>query len=198
MDGLKGILAVFTLIALFSTPAGAQFPGMGGMPGMDDFGGMDAGMFPGMMFGGTVEYYRAPAMETTDKSILETLESVPQLSLFTAARRTTNYADKLRSGSEYIVFAPTDRAVQRDLAVNDVESLLEDARTSRGLVENGIVSGRSEPIDGGNALELKAVTGRIINTRKERTGMAANGADVIKIFKASNGYIIVTDGAVGI
>jgi Fasciclin domain len=208
MDGLKTILAVFTFIALFSTGAGAQFPGMDmqGMQGMDSPWGMDmgmmgqsyGGMFPGMPFGGTVEYYRAPAMETSGKSLAATLESVPQLSLFTAALKATGYADKLNGKGDYIVFAPPDQAIQRDLAVKDVESLLADAHTSRGLVENGVVLSHDDPVEGSSALSLTAASGRLINTRKEKTGMAANGADVIKIFKTANGYIIVTDGAVGI
>ncbi|BAI62258.1 hypothetical protein MCP_2186 [Methanocella paludicola SANAE] len=207
MDGLKSILAVFTIIALFMiTPAGAQVespfgdspwetgPGMMGSP----FGSPFGGMFPGMMpFGMSVEQYKAPATETSEKSIMATMESVPQLSMFTAALRDSGYAEKLDGRGTYMVFAPPDKSLQRDLGVRDAASLLENAALSLGLAENGVVLNASEPDEHSKELSLTAASGRPINVRKEKTGMAANGADVIKVFKATNGYVIVTDAAVG-
>lgn len=198
-------------MALFMTAsAGAQSPfegemgpGMAGSPFGSPFGSPMGspfgGMFPGMPFGmsGAVEQYRAPAMETSEKSLLATMESVPQLSLFTAALKETGYAEKLDGNGNYIVFAPPDKALQRDLAVRDVRSLLDDTQLARGLVENGVVLSSGEPDEHSRELALTAASGKKINVRKEKTGMAANGADVLKIFKAANGYVIVTDAAVG-
>jgi hypothetical protein len=214
MDGLKGILAVFMLTALLltaATPAGAQFPDMqmqspfdmggpwggdqGMMGPMGSFSSPFGGMFPGMS--GTVEVYRAPALEDSGKSLVATLESVPQLSLFTAAIKETGYADKLNGDGNYLVFAPPDKALKRDLGVKSVGDFLTNARLALGIVENSVVLDSKEPADRSIELSLTAVSGKPIVARKEKTGMAANGADVIKIYKATNGYVMVTDGAVG-
>lgn len=205
MDGLKSILSIIMLMALFlTTPAAAQSPfdmggpmgmGMGMGPGM--MGSPFGGMFPGMHMG-SFEQYRAPAMEDSGKSIVATMESVPQLSLFTAAIKGSGYADKLSGSGSYIVFAAPDKALRRDLGVSDVDNLLGDWQLISGLAENGIVLKPDEPDEYSHELAMKAISGKTINVRKEKTGMAANGADVIKIFKATNGYLIVTDAAVGI
>ena len=204
MNGLKTILALCSLISLFfATPAVAQMDpyGMGGQWDMGQgmmgspFGGM--GMM-GMPFSmGTVEVYRAPAWENTDKSLMGTLSSVPDLSLFAAAVREAGYADKLSSPGTYIVFAPPNKAMKRDLSINSIEALVNNDRLVRGLVESGIVLKADEPNELSRVLSVKSVGGRDIYVRKEKTGMAANGADVIKIFKTTNGYLLVTDAAVG-
>lgn len=206
MDGLKGIFTVLAIMALFTLMpgAGAQSPfedspfGMGPDMMGSPFGGSPfGGMFPGMMpFGMSVEQYKAPATETSGKSIIATLESVPQLSMFTAALKGAGYAGKLDGHGTYMVFAPADKSLQRDLGVRDIASLLENTGLSLGLADNGIVLNASEPDENSKELSLTAASGRPIKVRKEKTGMAANGADVIKVFKATNGYVIVTDAAV--
>lgn len=203
------------LLLTAATPAGAQFPDMqmqspfdmggpwggdqGMMGPMGPFSSPFGSMFPGMPFGmsGTVEVYRGPALEDSGKSLVATLESVPQLSLFTAAIKETGYSDKLNGNGNYIVFAPPDKALKRDLGVKSVDHFLANARLALGIVENSVVLDSKEPADRSIELSLTAVSGKPIVARKEKTGMAANGADVIKIYKATNGYVMVTDGAVG-
>jgi len=210
MDGLQNSLAVLAIIALFTLlPAGARMhspfedspPGMGpdtmGSPFGSPFDSPFGGMFPGMMpFGMTMEQYKAPATETSDRSIMATMGSVPQLSMFTAALKEAGYGEKLSGEGNYMVFAPPDKSLQRDLGVRDSASLLENLGLSIGLADNGVVLSASEPDEKSKELSLTAASGRPINVRKEKTGMAANGADVIKVFKATNGYVIVTDAAV--
>jgi hypothetical protein len=206
MNGLKTILALCSLVSLFlATPAAAQMDpyGMGDQWDMgggmgSPFGGFGMSGMTGMPFGmGSVEVYRAPAWENTDKSLMATLDSVPDLSMFAAAVRETGYGDKLNSAGTYIVFAAPNKAMKRDLSVSSVESLLANDRLVRGLVNSGIVLKADEPNELSRVLPVKSVGGRDIYVRKEKTGMAANGADVIKIFKTTNGYLLVTDAAVG-
>ncbi|HTY91933.1 MAG TPA: fasciclin domain-containing protein [Methanocella sp.] len=200
MDRLRSILALVAFAALFiAAPAAAQSPfDGGGQMGM--YGGMMGSPFGGMFQGmgmGSIEHYKAPAMEDSGKSILATMESVPQLSLFTAAIKDSAYADKLSGRGNFIVFAAPDKALTRDLAVRDIDTLLGDSKLAAGMVENAVVLAVDEPDEHSQELTVSAASGKTINVRKEKTGMAANGADVIKVFKATNGYVIVTDAAVG-
>ena len=209
MYGLKSILTLTALMALvLAAPASAQMQDMYGMGGMGGMWGMGqgmmgspfGGMFPGMgmpFSTGTIEQYRAPAWEDTEKSVMATLESVPQLSMFTAALKARGYADKLSGKGNYVVFVTTDRSLERDLSVKSIDALLGDSRLAGGLADNSIVLNPDNPDENSQDLPLVAASGLKVNVRKEKTGMAANGADVLKIFKAANGYVIVTDAAVG-
>ncbi len=221
------VLATIVLLLTSVAPAQAQFDGgmspfddyqsMGGYMGMDPMGMDPFGMsmpfmYPGMQgmsFGSPFaamrsrqsEYVtpitRLPAPAGYGKDIVSTMESVPQLSLFTAALKATGYAEKLKDRGNHVIFAPSDKAIMRDLSVKDAQSLVADTKLVTGLVENAIVY---RPAGGQQDSEkaFVALNGKEIKMIQTRTGTSANGADVQSYFSAGNGYVIATDGAVGI
>lgn len=221
MDRLKRTRVLFTLIVLITTltmPAQAQFfngPQPFDMPqlpdssqfpddstGMGPFGQPMPFMYPFMgMLGRQSEQVtpitRLPVSPGYGKDLMATLESIPQLSLFTVALKARGYDEKLRGPGNYLVFAPSDKAVQRDLSVKDARSLVNDKDLVRGLVENCIVYQPAGQQRDNNEKALTALSGKQIMMLKSKSGITANGADVLNYVSAGNGILIVTDGAVG-
>ncbi len=219
MQAIKRAMAALAIILLpiaFIAPAqaqldigsglsgGQQYPGDN--PFMDDpladdlFGMSMPFMSPFMgMFGRQSDRVtpitRLPAPQGYGKDLISTLESVPQLSLFTAALKAGGYEGKLQGGGNYIVFAPSDKAIMRDLSVKDARSLVDDTGLVKGLVENCIVHQPAGQQDKEKA--FIALNGKEIRLLKSKSGVSANGADVLNYVSASNGLVIVTDGAVG-
>jgi len=139
---------------------------------------------------------RLPVSAGNGKDLMANLESVPQLSLFTAALKAAGYDEKLKGQGNYMVFAPSDKAIIRDLSVKDAQSLVNDMGLVKGLVENCVVyqpAGQEQ----NSAKAFVALNGKQITMLKSKSGVTANGADVQKYFSAGNGVLIVTDGAVG-
>ncbi len=175
----------------FGMPMPFMQPGMPGMPFMSPFMGMRARQVEHVT---TITHL--PASRGYGKDLMATLESVPQLSLFTAALKASGYGEKLKDPGNYIIFAPSDKAIMRDLSAKDAGSLAKDANLVKGLVENCIVyqpPGQQQ----NKEKPFVALNGKEIRMLKARTGVSANGADVLNYLGASNGLIVVTDGAVG-
>jgi hypothetical protein len=190
----------------FSSMGGNPFQGMGGDPfssmGGDPFSGMMGSPFSGMMG------MQSPQREWSVRvwptvtqgsgiDLMASLERIPELSLCTAALKASGYGDKLRGQGKYVVFAPSDRAIQRDLSVKDVDALISNSNLVRGIVENCVVEKPIEPAAEGKKPAIIALNGREIVMQRGKSGTTANGADVLRIFNAGNGVLIVTDGAVG-
>ncbi len=211
------VLAIMVSLITFIVPAQAQFyggPGAFDGPQLADdyqFPGDPMGMGP---YGMSLPFMspfmgmhsrqservtpitRLPVSSGNGKDLMATLESVPQLSLFTAALKATGYDGKLKGQGNYLVFAPSDKAIMRDLSVKDVQSLVNDTSLVNGLVENCIVyqpAGQRQ----NKEKAFVALNGKQIMMLKSKSGVTANGADVLNYFSAGNGVLIVTDGAVG-
>jgi uncharacterized surface protein with fasciclin (FAS1) repeats len=208
-------LAIIVLLITFIVPAQAQFYGGTGAldgpqlsdsfqfpddpMGMGPFGMSDPFMSPFMgMFGMQSEHVtpitRLPATRGNGMDLMATLEGMPQLSLFTAALKAAGYDEKLKGRGDYLVFAPSDKAIMRDLSVKDVQSLASDTKLVKGLVENCVAYQPAEQ-DGGKA--FVALNGKEIKMQKSKSGVTANGADVLNYVGTDNGVLLVTDGAVG-
>ncbi len=225
MQELKTTISLLTIIVLtitFTMPAQAQpyggpgpFGGSGdsqfsgGPMGIGSYGmdmpfmppgmqGMSGMPFPGM-FGRQSERVtaitRLPAPSGQGKDLVATLEGIPQLSIFTAALKATGYGEKLKGEGNYLLFVPSDKAIARDLSVKDAGSLISDTKLVTGLMENSIAYQPSGQQDKDRA--FVALNGKEIKMLKTKAGVSANGADVSSYVAASNGLIIVTDGAVG-
>jgi uncharacterized surface protein with fasciclin (FAS1) repeats len=214
-------LAIMVLLITFTVPAQAQFYGgpqladdfqfPGDPMGMEPYGMSMPFMYPGMQgmpfmspFMGmhsrqserVTQITRLPVSPGNGKDLVATLESVPQLSLFTAALKVAGYDEKLQGEGNYIVFAPSDKAIMRDLSVKDIQSLVDDKDLVKGLVENCIVyqpAGQHQ----NKEKAFVALNGKQIMMLKSKSGVTANGADILNYFRAGNGVLIVTDGAVG-
>ncbi len=215
-------LAIMVSLVTFATPAQAQFFGgqqsfdgdqsMGGpmgmglygmpfmYPGMPDMPGMPfASPFGGMMARQSehvTAITRLPSTSGYGKDIMSVLESSPQLSTFTAAVKAAGYDGKLRGRGNYVVFAPTDKAIARDLSVRDAQSLANNPELVAGLVNNCIAhQPPGQQADSQKA--FVALNGKEVRMVNTRSGPSANGADILDYLGASNGWVVVTDGAVG-
>ena len=170
----------------------SMFPGMGGMPGMSFM----SPFMRGRQSEHVMPITRLPASTGYGKDLMATLESTPQLSLFTAALKATGYDEKLRGPGNYLVFAPSDKAIMRDMAVSDAGALIRDPDLVKGMVENSIVD-RPAGQQPNKDKAFTSLTGKKVMLLQARTGISANGADVLNYLGANNGALIVTDGAVG-
>jgi hypothetical protein len=207
-------LLVIALSIVFAVPAQAQFHGdFGGPPFSDDFQmagdpmgmgpfGMDMPFMPPFMgmHGRQSEWVmpvtRLPVYPGGGDDLMATMESTQQLSLFTAALKAAGHGEKLKGQGNYVVFAPSDKAIMRDMSVKDARALVSDAGLVKGLAENCIVhQPAGHRPDNGKA--FVALNGKEIKMLRSKSGVTANGADVLNYYGASNGVVVVTDGAVG-
>lgn len=210
MDGVRWISVSLALLFIMVAPAQAQFfggqicdrPSGQFMPGMEGFpfAGMGEFPFPGM--GGMMpqrEWSVRVRLPThgSGMSVMDTLENTRELSIFTAAVKAAGYGEKLGGRGDYLVFAPTDSAIKRDFSISDAQALLSHKDLTLGLLENSIVYKPAEQDRRGNEIDLVALSGKEIVMLRSKSGVTANGADVLKILGARNGMVIVTDGAVG-
>ena len=128
---------------------------------------------------------------------MDTLEGIPELALFTSALKAAGYDEKLKGNDYYMIFAPPNKAINRDLSVNSTQTLVAKPDLVNGLVENCVVSDPPELNSWTAERKMTAQNGKVVTFKKERSGTSVNGADVLKIVNAKNGVLIVTDGAVG-
>ncbi len=177
-----------------------QMGQMGEMGQMGPFGSMGS-MMPSMPRGpsgdGIQSTYVTYRVYDSAKSLMDTMAGIPELALFTSALRSAGYDEKLRGKDYYMVFAPPNKAINRDLSVNSTRALVANPDLVRGLVENGVVSDPPELNTWTVEKKMTAQNGKVITFRKEKSGTSVNGADILKIVNTKNGVLIVTDGAVG-
>ena len=207
MGGVRRALVSFALLMVMIVPAQARFfdghmwdmpgqfmPDMGGFP----FSGMGEPPFPWMGSFPQREWSVRVRLPThgSGMSVMDVLENMKEISIFTAAVKAAGYDATLRGSGDYLVFAPTDTALGRDFSISDARGLLSDKSLLKGLLENSIVY---KPAEGGRADDdkLAALSGREVVVLRTRSCITANGADVLKVIGAGNGMIIITDGAVG-
>ncbi len=173
---------------------------MGDMGQMGPFGSMSSFM-PSMPHGasgdGIQSTYVTYRVYDSAKSLMATLEGMPELALFTSALKAGGYDEKLNGNDYYMVFAPPNKAIKRDLSVNSTRALVAKPDLVKGLVENGVVSNPPELNTWTMEKKMTAQNGKVVTFRKEKSGTSVNGADILKIVNAKNGVLIVTDGAVG-
>jgi uncharacterized surface protein with fasciclin (FAS1) repeats len=195
MDEIKKTVAVFAIIMLviaLAAPAVAQT--YGGRMAQPQAGGYQRGGQQAMPQQG-----QQGGMPQSNKDLMATMEDRSDISMFTAAVKALGYDRMLSQQSQnpYIVFAPTDRALQRDMGVTDVNTLMSDTNAVKSLVENCIVSNVSEPPEGSNTITMTTLGGMQLTATKSNTGITVNGVKVIDAVMATNGMLAVTDGVVG-
>jgi len=195
MDGLKKTVAVFAIIMLviaFAAPAMAQM--YGGRMAQPQAGGYQRGGQQAMPPQGG-----QGNIPQSNKDLMATMEDRSDISIFTAAVKTAGY-DRMLSQSQqnpYMVFAPSDQALQKDLGANGVNALYTDPNAVKNLVESCIVSNVNEPQQGSKTLTMTTLGGTQLIATKSDTGITVNGVRIIDAVMATNGLLTVTDGVVG-
>jgi uncharacterized surface protein with fasciclin (FAS1) repeats len=204
MDGFKKTLVFFALMVLvtaLAAPALAQSygSGMAQQPNVYQGGMQPAGqgqMGQGQM--GQAQQGQQGGLRASNKDLTATMDDMTDISMFAAAVKAAGY-DKTLSENEgpYMVFAPSDKAIQKNLGVSDADTLVSDQKTVKGLVDNCIVSKVTEPKQGTDTMTLTSIGGKKIVAKKTSSGITVNGMKVVNVMKAENGMVIVTDGIVG-
>ncbi len=195
MDGLRKLLAFFAILMLVAAlPAPAMAQAYGDRA-VQQVSGYEQGGRQAMPSGGG-----QGGMPQSDKDLMATMEGRQDISMFTAAVKAAGYDQMLRQQGEgpYMVFAPTDMALQRDLGARSVNDLVSDMNTAKSLVDNCIVSNVSEPAEGSNTLTMTTLGGMRLTAEKSGRSIMVNGIKVIEPVMASNGILAVTDGVVGL
>jgi uncharacterized surface protein with fasciclin (FAS1) repeats len=190
MDRTKKIVAVFAVMALviaFTAPAMAQT--YGGQQAMPRQGGQQAMPQQGQQGG----------LPQSNKDLMATMETTPQASLFAAAVKAAGYDTMLgqQGQAQYMVFAPTDKALKRDMGITDASALESDPSMARSLVENCIISQVTEPQQGSNTMTMTTLGGKQITATKSSSGIIVDGINVVDAVMATNGMLAMTDGVVG-
>lgn len=129
---------------------------------------------------------------------MSVIDSTADLSLFSQVLKNAGYDKKLSDGDYYMVFAPTDKAIKRDMSVSDVQALNSSYDLGQGLIDNCLVRDPPDLDVRMTQQSFKALNGKKINVRREKEGVTANGADILKIVKTPDGMLFITDGAVGV
>jgi len=197
MKKIVAIFAIFMLVIAFAAPAMAQMYG-GGMAQPQAGGYQGGGQQAMPAQGGQGQQGGLPQ---SNKDLMATMESRPDISMFAAAVKAAGYDQMLSQQAQgqnpYMVFAPTDKALQRDMGVTDVNALLSDESAVKSLVDNCIVSNFKEPQGGSNTITMTTVGGMKLTAMKSDSGITVNGIKVIEPVMATNGLLAVTDGVVG-
>jgi hypothetical protein len=196
MDRLKRIivLLIVFLTAVILT-AHAQFPGGPMGPWGSPFGSPSSPLnpFPGLFGMSSPVAYN---IENSDKDLMAVIDSTKELSLFSQILKNAGYDRKL-GGDYYMVFAPSDKALKRDMPVSSVQALNTSYDLVHGIIDNCLVRDPPDLDIRMTRQSFGALNGKKINVRREKEGVTANGADILKIVKTPDGMLFITDGAVG-
>ncbi len=92
-----------------------------------------------------------------------------------------------------MVFAPTDKAIQRDLGHTNSTAL---SSAGKYLLEGTIVQNPQAPSEGSKQAVLTAINGERIDVVKSDNQPMANDVKMTNVIPATNGILVVTDGVV--
>ena len=195
MDGSKRLL---TILALLIVVVAVTAPSMA-----QSYGGQ---MNPAQSTGGVMQTQQGQAgqsgMQQSSKNLADTLSTMPKLSMFAAAVKAGGYDDVLSGQGPYMVFAPTDDAIQSALGISDANALTNDQNAVTGLCEDSIVyqvnqqQGQQSQANP-SQMTMKTLSGKTVTADKSNGKITVNGVHVLYVTKATNGMLVVTDGLVG-
>ncbi len=195
MDGIKKIVAIFAifmLVVTFASPVMAQMGG--GRMAQPQAGGFQRG-------GQQAMPPQAGQGQQASMDLMATMEGRSDISMFTAAVKAAGYDRMLgrqaQAQGQYMVFAPTDQALQRDMGITDVNALVSDTKAVKDLVENCIVPEVKEPPQGSDTITMTTVGGAQLTATKTNAGITVNDIKISEVVMAANGVLAVTDGVVG-
>jgi len=184
MDGLKKIVALLALMVLLAaTAAPAMAQGYSGTQGYQGSQDVQAGQQVG----------QAQEGQAATEDLMTIIENNPDLSAYAQALKASGN-DKMLSGEgAFMVFAPTDEAIKRDLGET---SSTELSSTGKYLLEGTIVQNLKTPSEGSKEAALTALNGKRIDMVKSDSQVMANGVKITNAIPATNGILVITDGIV--
>lgn len=175
---LMAMLALMVLVVAFAAPVMAQTGAMQGQP-------MQQGQGQG----------QAQA-QAQAQDLMTTIDSTQDISIFSAALKAAG-DDKMLSGQgPYMVFAPSDKALQRDLGIESAQDLQGNDQAVKDVVDGSIVTAVKVPGQEQSSVTLTAINGKKLVASKAAGGITVNGIKSVDTVPASNGILVVTDGIV--
>ncbi len=210
MDGLKIMVPMLTLLVLLAavaTPAMAQ--GSSDTMGAQSLQGMQMGqaqqaqaqMAPAqqgqaqMAPAQQAPAQMAPAQQgqAATEDLMTLIENNPDLSAYAMALKDSGHDQKLTGEEPYMVFAPTDQAIKRDLGYTNATTL---SSAGKYMLEGTMVQNPQAPSEGSKQAVLTAINGERIDVVKSDSQVMANGVKITTAIPATNGVLVVTDGIV--
>lgn len=177
------MLALLVLIAAVATPAMAQ----GSSDTMAAQGSQD------MKMGQAQQGQAQQGMQTATEDLMTLIENNPDLSAYAQALKASGHDQKLTGTEPYMVFAPTDQAIRRDLGYTNATTL---SSAGKYLLEGTIVQNPQAPSEGSKQAMLTSINGKRIDVVKSDSQVMANGVKITNAVPATNGFLVITDGIV--
>jgi uncharacterized surface protein with fasciclin (FAS1) repeats len=208
MDGLKiivSMLSLLVLLAAVATPAMAQSSSdtLGGQASQDtQIGQAQQGQAQQgqtqqgqtqQAQQGQVQQGEAQQGQTATEDLMTLIENNPDLSAYAQALKASGNDQKLTGEGAYMIFAPTDDSIKRDLGYSNATTL---SSAGKYMLEGTIVQNPQAPSEGSTQAVLTAINGERIDVVKSDSQAMANSVKMTKIIPATNGILVVTDGVV--
>ena len=194
LEKLVTILAFMMVLAAVATPAMAQ----------DSSSAMGDQSSRGMQTGQQTAPKTAPktapqmgqaqqGMQAATEDLMTMIENNPDLSAYAMALKASGHDQKLTGEEPYMVFAPTDQAIKRDLGYTNATTL---SSAGKYLLEGTIVQNPQAPSEGSKQAMLTSINGKRIDVVKSDSQVMANGVKITTAIPATNGFLVITDGIV--
>jgi len=171
---LMAMLALMVLVVAFAAPVMAQTGAMQSQP-------MQQGQGQG---------------QATGQDLLGTIDSTQDISIFAAALKAAGDDKMLAGQGPYMVFAPSDKALQRDLGIESAQDLQGNDQAVKDVVDGSIVTAVKVPGQEQSSVTLTAINGKKLVASKAAGGITVNDIKSVDTIPATNGILVVTDGIV--
>lgn len=134
--------------------------------------------------------------QSPSQDLLATIDSTQDISIFAAALKAAGDDRMLTGQGPYMVFAPSDKALQRDLGIESAQDLQGNDQAVKDVVDGSIVTAVKVPSQEQKSVTLTAVNGKKLVASKSGGGIVVNDIKSVDTVPASNGILVITDGIV--
>lgn len=190
MDGLRKIVAILAFVMVLSAVA-APAMAQGSSSTMGGQGSQS--MQTGQAQQAQPQQAQAQQGQAASEDLMTIIENNPDLSAYAAALKAAGHDEKLSGAESYMVFAPTDDAIKRDLGYTSATTL---SSAGKYMLEGTIVQNPKPPSEGGKQAMLTSINGKRIDVVKSDSQVMANGVKIVSVTPATNGVLVITDGVV--
>jgi len=191
MDGLRKIVTILALMVLLAAGAAQTIAqDSSSTQGSQD---VQTGQQTGDAQQVQAQTGQAQQGQTATEDLMTIIENNPDLSAYAQALKASGDDQKLSGEGSYLIFAPTDQAIKRDLKET---SSTELSSAGKYLVEGTIVQNPKAPSEGSKQTTLTTINGERVDVVKSGSQITANGVKITDAIAATNGFIVITDGIV--
>jgi uncharacterized surface protein with fasciclin (FAS1) repeats len=191
MDGLKKIVTILALMMFLATGAmQAMAQDTSSTQGSQD---TQSGQADQIQAQPAETHTGETQTGTATEDLMTIIENNPDLSAYAQALKASGNDQMLSGEGSYVIFAPTDQAIKRDLGETSASDL---SSAGKYLVEGTIVQNPKAPSEGSKQATLTTINGQRIDIVKSNGQITANGVKITDAIAATNGFVVITDGIV--